>query len=88
MGLGIQCEADLGVPQPLLNDLGVDALLDVGEDGRYIEKPDPASQRRPCLPLTVGATNLRKGLSPSSQCPCWAHNHNAPGWMPRALYGS
>ena len=35
--------------------------------------PDPASRRRPCLPLAVGATNLRKGLSPSSQRPCWAH---------------
>ena len=47
---------------------------------------DPASRRRPCLPLTVGATpaplrgavrvNPRKGLSPSSQRPCWAHNKN------------
>ena len=35
--------------------------------------PDPASRRRPCLWLAVGATNLRKGLSPSSQRPCWAH---------------
>jgi hypothetical protein len=35
---------------------------------------DPASRRRPCLQLTVGAINLRKGLSPPSQRPCWAHN--------------
>jgi len=35
--------------------------------------PDPASRRRPCPWLTVGATNPRKGLSPSSQHPCWAH---------------
>ena len=34
---------------------------------------DPASRRRPCLQLTVGAINLRKGLSPSSQRPCRAH---------------
>jgi len=38
--------------------------------------PDPASRRRPCLWLAVGATNLRKGLSPSSQRPCWAHKEN------------
>jgi hypothetical protein len=37
--------------------------------------PDPASRRRLCLPLAVGATNLRKGLSPSSQHPCWAHTN-------------
>jgi hypothetical protein len=45
--------------------------------------PDPASRRRPCLQLAVGATlaplrgavrvNLRSGLSPPSQRPCWAH---------------
>lgn len=35
--------------------------------------PDPVSRRRPCLQLTVGATNLRTGLSPASQRPCWAH---------------
>ena len=35
--------------------------------------PDPASRRRPCPWLTVGAINPRKGLSPSSQRPCWAH---------------
>jgi hypothetical protein len=34
---------------------------------------DPASRRRPCPWLTVGAINLRTGLSPSSQRPCWAH---------------
>jgi hypothetical protein len=39
--------------------------------------PDPASRRRPCLPLTVGATYLRMGLSPSSQRPCWAHKITA-----------
>ena len=26
----------------------------------------------------VGAINLHKGLSPSSQRPCWAHNKNSP----------
>ncbi len=41
--------------------------------------PDPASQRRPCLPLAVGATNLRTGLSPASQRPCWAHNDTLTG---------
>lgn len=35
--------------------------------------PDPASRRRPCLQLTVGATNPRRGLSPPSQRSCWAH---------------
>jgi len=35
--------------------------------------PDLASRRRPCPWLTVAAINLRKGLSPSSQRPCWAH---------------
>ena len=38
--------------------------------------PDPASRRRLCLLLTVGATSLRKSLSLSSQCPCWAHREN------------
>ena len=37
---------------------------------------DPASRRRPCLQLTVGAINLRKGLPPSSQRPCRAHVKN------------
>jgi len=27
----------------------------------------------------VGAINLHKGLSPSSQRPCWAHNNQADG---------
>ena len=35
---------------------------------------DPVSRRRPCPWLTVGAINPRKGLSPSSQRPCWAHS--------------
>ena len=34
---------------------------------------DPASRRRPCLQLTVGAINLRMGLSSFSQRPCRAH---------------
>jgi len=44
---------------------------------------DPASRRRPCLQLTVGAINLRKGLSPSSQRPCRAHVN-----YPAASYGA
>jgi len=39
--------------------------------------PDLASRRRPCPRLTVGAINPRKGLSPSSQRPCWAHQRGA-----------
>src|SRR5512135_3919203 len=39
--------------------------------------PNPASRRRPCLQLAVGAINLRSGLSPLSQRPCWAHNERA-----------
>jgi hypothetical protein len=43
---------------------------------------DPASRQRPCLQLAVGATNLRKGLSPSSQRPCWAHQKKSlPIWQ-------
>jgi hypothetical protein len=38
--------------------------------------PAPSSRRRPCLPLTVAATNLRTGLSPTSQRPCWAHKQD------------
>src|SRR3972149_3590748 len=38
--------------------------------------PDLASRQRPCLPLMIGAINLHKGLSPSSQRPCWAHKQN------------
>ena len=33
----------------------------------------PTSRCSPCLPLMIGATNLHKRLSLSSQRPCWAH---------------
>ena len=44
---------------------------------RFRLPSDLASRRRPCLPLTVGAISLRRGLSPPSQRPCWAHRKTA-----------
>ena len=46
---------------------------------------DLASRQRPCLWLTVSAINPRKGLTPSSQRPCWAYIENRRGCSPRLL---
>lgn len=46
---------------------------------------DPTSQWRPCPQLTVGAINLRRGLSPPNQRPWWAHNK--AGNCPRTISG-
>ena len=45
---------------------------------------DLASRQRPCLWLTVSAINLREGLAPSSQRPCWAYKKCAAGVEPAA----
>jgi hypothetical protein len=43
----------------------------------------PASRRRSCLRLVVGAINLHRGLAPPSCWSCWAHSGSRGGCPPR-----